>query len=348
MSYLGEQPGPRSRGVFIFKPTGAQSTFSGLDNRGLTLAYTPGEGFLDVIVNGIWLAPEDYVATDGSSISGITLGAGDILVAVAQASFGVANAYTKGETDSLLTTKMRHGECRLVYVSGTQIRLDPVDGNRLIIDGVERAIPAAGVTLAATGLTVSSVYFIYAYMNGSSMALEASATTYAIDATTGIVIKSGSASRTLVGQVYITTGPAFVQSLAVCGVRSWFNDTPPVASSSAAANADIIGTSYSGAMLSISVLTWANEILSMAALAQCFPLSAANNSLVAIYLNGVSQISSQFSHQGTSYFYTHTPEWFITTALGLQTIDIRFAVGVNTNYVRFSSYSIQATLGALS
>src|SRR4051812_27573289 len=69
-----------------------------------------------------------------------------------------------------------HGQCRLVYINTTTIRLMPYNGNRLFIGNAVQVVPSAGVSLAVTGLTVGLVYYIYAWMNGAAMTLEASTT----------------------------------------------------------------------------------------------------------------------------------------------------------------------------
>ena len=115
-----------------------------------------------------------------------------------------------------------HGYCRLAKVS-TDLVLQRVGPGYLIINGVVRQVPVAGVSLAATGLSAGTTYNIYAYMNGSTMTLEASATAYATDATTGIVIKSGDATRTLVGMARVISGPAFADIPTRRYVLSYFN-----------------------------------------------------------------------------------------------------------------------------
>lgn len=113
-------------------------------------------------------------------------------------------------------------QCRLVK-SGSNIVLQRFNGTGLTINGVAYAIPSAGVSLAPTGLTPSTLYYIYAYMNSTTMTLEASATGHSTDSTTGIEIKTGDATRTLVGMVRPITGPAFADTSAQRFVVSWFN-----------------------------------------------------------------------------------------------------------------------------
>ena len=58
--------GRASRYTYI--ATAGQTTFSGADSspQALTMQYTPG--YVEVAVNGVWLPPSDYTATNGSSI----------------------------------------------------------------------------------------------------------------------------------------------------------------------------------------------------------------------------------------------------------------------------------------
>jgi hypothetical protein len=117
------------------------------------------------------------------------------------------------------------GQCRLTK-SGANLLLSPYNGNGLTINGVAYAIPSAGVTLAPTALAVGTTFYIYAYMSAGTMTLEASATGHATDTTTGIEIKSGDATRTLVGLARTITGPAWVDSATQRFVISWFNRRP--------------------------------------------------------------------------------------------------------------------------
>lgn len=114
-------------------------------------------------------------------------------------------------------------DCRLDYISTSVIRLSRFNGTRLMIDGINEIIPSAGVDLSPSGLTPNTLYYIYAYMNAGTMTLEASTTVPATDATTGLRIKTGDATRTLVGMARPVTGPAWQDSDAQRFVRSWFN-----------------------------------------------------------------------------------------------------------------------------
>jgi hypothetical protein len=109
-------------------------------------------------------------------------------------------------------------------LSAGNLLLSRFNGRRLTINGNPELIPSAGITLAPTGATPTQLYYIYAYMNSGTMTLERDTTAYAIDSTTGIAIKTGDATRTLVGMARPETGPVFTDTLAKRFVRSWYND----------------------------------------------------------------------------------------------------------------------------
>jgi hypothetical protein len=65
---LGPGIGVGKAARFMYVATAGQVTFSGADSsaQALTLQYTPG--FIEVVLNGVWLPPTDYTATNGSSV----------------------------------------------------------------------------------------------------------------------------------------------------------------------------------------------------------------------------------------------------------------------------------------
>ena len=114
-------------------------------------------------------------------------------------------------------------QCRLKVVSGSQVRLFPYGGNALSISGTPRNIPAVGVNLANTDLPANdTTYYVYAYWTGSTIALEVSTTVYDVG-DEPIAIKTGDATRTLVGMVRKTAGN-FASIPTLQFVRSFYND----------------------------------------------------------------------------------------------------------------------------
>ena len=157
------------------------------------------------------------------------------------------------------------GQCYLALNAGNLL-LSAAKGNRLSIAGVPEIIPSAGVTLAATGLTPGTVYYIYAYMNAGTMTLEASTTAYAIGTTSpyiGWATKSGDTTRTLVGQADCVTGPAWVDSSTRVGVLSWFNRTRKTSVTTFTANRSVASGGGTAAEVNSEIrntfLAWPDE-----------------------------------------------------------------------------------------
>lgn len=192
-----------------------------------------------------------------------------------------------------------HGQCRLV-LDGADLRLLPYNGNRLMIDGVSRAIPSAGVALAVTGLDADTTYYIYAEMDGEDVALIASATGHARDATTGVEVMAADTSRTLVGMARTVAGPAWVDTAAQRGVLSWFSRRSlslagaDTAGATTAANAAVELASSAR----VSWLSWAGDALLLG-----LGGYALNNSAGHSCLGGVSIDNGDVS-EGTIYQQT--------------------------------------------
>ena len=116
-----------------------------------------------------------------------------------------------------------HGRCRLVFSSAASITLQRYQGSILSIGGLPRQIPAAGVSASNTGLAASTIYYVYALWSGSAITLELSTTGHAANADTGVEVKSGDTSRTLVGMVRTNASSQFEDASAARGVLSYFN-----------------------------------------------------------------------------------------------------------------------------
>lgn len=159
-----------------------------------------------------------------------------------------------------VSTALSHGQCKLAKV-GANIVLSPLNGNKLLIAGVSQSIPSAGVSLAATGLTVSGLYYIYAYMASGVMTLEASTTGHSADATTGVEIKAGDATRTLVGMARPIAGPAFQDTAAQRFVLSYFNRVDITASVPYTSNVSTSSATYVelSAAFRCEYLAWGSE-----------------------------------------------------------------------------------------
>lgn len=181
------------------------------------------------------------------------------------------------------------GQCELILDS-TNLRLSRLNGRLITINGGAREIPSGGVALAATGLTVGTLYYIYAYMDSGTMTLEASATAPATH-TDGTRIKTGDATRALVGMARPVTGPAWVDGVTQRFVRSWFNRSPIRMENGFTAQRSTSSTSLIELNTEIrsEFLIWEDEVLS--ASISSYANSASNFALAVPAVDTPSNIS---------------------------------------------------------
>lgn len=147
------------------------------------------------------------------------------------------------------------GQCK-ISIGGGDVILSRYNGYKLSINNVLEDIPAAGVLLPTTSLSPSTLYYVYAYMSGSTMTLEASATASAVNSVNGVRIKSGDATRTLVGMA--RTDGSTLWSL----YKSWFNDDGIISRSYFTADRstnNTAGFTEINSELRIDFLSWASQ-----------------------------------------------------------------------------------------
>ncbi|MDE2098891.1 MAG: hypothetical protein KGL39_16680 [Patescibacteria group bacterium] len=164
-------------------------------------------------------------------------------------------------TTAFIQGLTRQGQCKFAYVSATSCSLTPYKGNQLTINGVNYTIPSAGVTIANTSMSANTSYYIYAYMNAGTMTLEFSTTGHSVDTTTGQEIKTGDATRTLVGAVRTNGSSQFSNSATARLVRSWFNDNGVAGSASLGSNLSVGFSPYNelSTALRLEVMLWGGE-----------------------------------------------------------------------------------------
>lgn len=199
----------------------------------------------------------------------------DTNIAYALNSKGTSGVTVNGSTLAV------HGQCRLVK-SGLNLVLLPFNGNNLLIGTKFYTIPSAGVSLAPSGLTSSTVYYIYAYMSGSTMTLEASTTGHSVDTTTGVEIKTGDATRTLVGMGWATGTTTWGTGNA--DVATWFNRRPVNIQGAFTADRSTTSTSFVelNSEIRTNFLTWGDAATTVAS------LSTTNNTTPPINLTKLS------------------------------------------------------------
>lgn len=132
----------------------------------------------------------------------------------------VSDGGTAWVTTSLKVNGASGAQCYLDK-SALNLVLSRFNGIYVPINGVMQEIPAIGVTIAPTDLAAATLYYIYLYMAAGVMTGEVSATAPVLDAATSVMIKTGDATRTLVG-AWKTAGAAVWSTIPTEG-SSWFN-----------------------------------------------------------------------------------------------------------------------------
>lgn len=179
-----------------------------------------------------------------------------------------------GDNDTSLATTAfvqanQHAcNCIFLYSSLTSLVLRRRHGSRIIINGIPRTLPTGDVSKSNSGLSANTTYYAYAYWTGSAIDLEYSTTGYTLDVNgTGVMVKNGDTSRTLVGMFRTDASTQFNDAASKRLVRTWFNDpgitvtsmmpgSPNSAAVSANAWTEITSTARA------EFLTWAGESIS--------------------------------------------------------------------------------------
>ena len=180
--------------------------------------------------------------------------------------------------------------CRLDFVSSTTIRLSRFGGRQIPIPAggvpILRTIPDAGVDLASTGIN-AGFYYVYAFWNGSAVALEASATGWSRDTNTGLPIKTGDQTRLLVGAVSLPSNTTFRDDATYRGVSSYWNRRARFVSATLGSNQATASTSmtFFAGDLTFAAVTWADTVVDLAAHIQ-FQHSASGGRSNAQFFDG--------------------------------------------------------------
>jgi hypothetical protein len=246
---------------------------------------------------------------------------------------------------TLLNQSVPVGQCKLVYTSATQLTLKPFSGQNLKINGGILQVPSAGVTLSNSGLSASTLYYIYAYQpgfTGTTINLVASTSAHATSATAGNVgteILSGDDHYTLVGMVYTNASSQFVDSTTNRQVRSWFNESGVTGGSS---NASVVGTTSASAVeldtaMRCFAVLWANELFNLCCISQSFASVANQIAYNYCLLNGGAvgnagiaySVNANTQAQGVSVQVSSTSvDTFATFSMGMQSS----STGSTANY----------------
>lgn len=181
------------------------------------------------------------------------------------------------------------GNIRMQAVSATSIRIVPYNGNSMVIGGARRQVPSAGVSLTNGGMNINTLYYIYAFWNGTSISLEFSTIGHSTDTATGVEIKTGDATRSLVGMVRTNASAQFVDGPTSRLVASWFNRRN-VSGSITTTGTLTYSNTGSPAEISTAVrllfLNWGDEAVAIRLEGQLSNNTATQSSSVQSYVDG--------------------------------------------------------------
>lgn len=259
--------------------------------------YPPVNGVLatssdwQTFINDVASALTQSVSSDGQTPMTGNLPMGNNKIT------GLANGTAATDAAAFGQIAQVVGQCQLTK-SGSNLILLPYNGNKLFINGVLCTVPSAGVTLAPTGLTPSTNYNIYAVATGTTVSsIEASTTARATDTTYGNQIKSGDASRALVGKARIGVGPAWFDTDIARFVISWFNRRPIRIYTTNAGSPTSTTSAVTNLAAIMEFLTWGDSAIPASFIAQ-----VSNSAANAITSTGLGvNATNAYSHTASNY-----------------------------------------------
>jgi hypothetical protein len=140
--------------TWVKTASGGETSVSGTGDTGYgTLAYTVGQEL--VYLNGVLLdRGDDYTATNGTSITGLTaLLAGDVITVWTVNSFSVANTYTQAQANAAFAPISVTGGMTLLNAGGTAM-----------------SGASTSVSINSTGYTALEIFIKDAYVNTNDSA----------------------------------------------------------------------------------------------------------------------------------------------------------------------------------
>ena len=193
------------------------------------------------------------------------------------------------------TNNIALGQCRLSTPTTTSLKLSPLNGNLLTVNGTNCTIPDAGVTLAAAPALANTTYYIYAVAtSGVITSIEASTTAYSISTTAGnkgTPIKTGDDTRTLVGMARGNNSTQWADTTAQRFVLNYWQRRPlnglgsfsaTVRQTASAVFVEIDST------VRTEFLTWADSEVGASFNTDAGNNSGASPSFASLYLDGTT------------------------------------------------------------
>jgi hypothetical protein len=152
MAYIGKSSNFAVRNRYVYQATAGQTSFSGSDADSKTLTYSDSL-YMDVYQNGVLLKPgTDYTATTGTTVVLVTgASLNDVVEMVVYDVFGVADSYTKSQSDTRYPFK---GNNSIIRLNGQTISAD------ITIDSDENGVSAGPITQDNATVTVNGYWSI--------------------------------------------------------------------------------------------------------------------------------------------------------------------------------------------
>ena len=152
MAYIGKSSNFAVRNRYVYQATAGQTSFSGSDADSKTLTYSDSL-YMDVYQNGVLLKPgTDYTATTGTTVVLVTSASlNDVVEMVVYDVFGVADSYTKSQSDTRYPFK---GNDSIIRLNGQTISAD------ITIDSDENGVSAGPITQDNATVTVNGYWSI--------------------------------------------------------------------------------------------------------------------------------------------------------------------------------------------
>ena len=236
--------------------------------------------------------PPDRAAAGSDFGTALAAWIGDMNVSVA--SMNAFKAALLADIPALASLPVG-GECRL-DLSGSTLLLSRFNGYRLIIDDAVRVIPEAGVTLVTTAVA-NTLYYIYAYWTGTALVLEASSTVPAYDARNGVAIKTGAATRSLVGMARTNAAGVWEDSTTNRLVLSYYNRNPKLCRSGTStgevSSSNATTPILLSASLKVGVLSWGENI--NVVISTQYKNTTVTGGFSLLYSNGTSISSNPYN-----------------------------------------------------
>ena len=136
MSYLGQAPGQGQAEYFLYTASGSETSVTTADD-GRVVSYTVGQ--VSVYLNGVKLvegtssAPKDFIASDGSAISGLSaLTSGDVVEVVALSAFSPSDTVSSANGGTF-NGNVSFGDNNITNVGSLALDSISADGTSITI-----------------------------------------------------------------------------------------------------------------------------------------------------------------------------------------------------------------------